>query len=124
MKTVTNFKNSHPDVDVQIWNSRAIYFTDSFTVKYLDECLPVWVPERIKVNMIESLRGYNHRVASDIALYVIKFAEYGDCTFTEVEYIDKVLKHHYNALIHAAARTGIVLRHHDDEDSDMPEWLR
>lgn len=118
-----NFTKSHQDVDIRIWNSQAIYKPDSSSVKYLEETMPDWVPNRLKADVVESMRGFNHRVAFDIASFVLDCAIYGTCTFTELPNIDSILKHHYNAIIHTARQLGLTLRHSDEEEVHTAEWL-
>ena len=123
MSISRNFSKCHQDVDIRILNSQAIYKPDSSSVKYLEETMPNWVPNRLKADVVESMRGFNHYVALDIAIFATDCAVYGTCTFTELPNIDSILKHHYNAIIHTAQKLGLTLRHSDEEEVQKAEWF-
>ncbi len=123
MSISRNFSKCHQDVDIRILNSQAIYKPDSSSVKYLEETMPDWVPNRLKADVVESMRGFNHHVAFDIAVFATDCAVYGTCTFTELPNVDSILKHHYNALIHTARQLGLTFRHSDEKEVHNAEWL-
>lgn len=99
----------HPEIQIDYYSERLMYTPDEEAVKMLERNLPRWVSDRLRENIKESLRGLSFQMARDIVIYVTSCAKYGQCEFTCLPYVDRLLAHHYNALVHEAEKKGVSI---------------
>ncbi len=116
------FLRNHNGILIGYQADRCNYDPDVFAVRILEERLPQWVSFRLKNQIVESLRGLSKQMALNIVGKVIYFINYGYCGFTKIEYIDRLLKHHFNALLNEADRLGIEIRFSENEYNDNLPW--
>lgn len=116
------FLNQHRKVMIEYNSIRFLYKTEPIAADLLEKNLPKWVSERLKENIMESLRGFSFDMAIEIAVSVSNCAQYGQCEFTCLPYIDRLLTHHYNAILHEAEQKCIKIKNYEKKYRNERDW--
>lgn len=119
MTRQNKFLNQHRNVLVEYYSERNLYEPDKAVVNILTRNMPMWVSDRLKENIKESLRGFSFDMAMEIVVCVNNCAQYGQCDFTCMPYVDRLLAHHYNAILHEADQKGVEIKNPEKEDFEL-----
>lgn len=85
---------------------------DAFALWLLEMTIPNWLPERLRSQIKDSLRGYNEGMALEIADDLVDCWTYGVRHYTGIAHIDRQLKSLYNKIMYAAEQKNIILPMH------------
>ena len=116
------FLHRHKKIRIDCHGERCFYKPDATAVAILEKDLPRWVSVRLKNQIIESLRGLSEQMAVEVVACVNNCARFGRCDFTEIRHIDRLLTHHYNALLNEADQLGIAIVNPEKEYEDDLPW--
>ena len=85
------------------------YEPDGFCLSLWDMTMPDWIPENLRADMVDALRGYDEDMALEIADNLI------DCwtglgrRVTGIDHVDELLGRLYMRILSYAHRNGIKL---------------
>lgn len=80
---------------------------DAFAVNMLTRCLPYWMPEELREEMVNALRGYDRITAISIADCLIDCSSGGALRLLGDPEIDKPLRRLYRKILKSASSQGI-----------------
>jgi len=80
---------------------------DAFAVNMLTRCLPYWMPEELRDEMVDALRGYDRLTAISIADCLIDCSSGGALRLLGDPEIDKPLRRLYRKILKSASSQGI-----------------
>ena len=84
---------------------------DGFALGLLNDTLPDWLKPNLKLDMVESLRGYNADVALDIVDNLIDCWSGLGFHVTGLKYVDELLGRFYTRIVKCAEQKGIILEY-------------
>jgi hypothetical protein len=85
------------------------YEPDDFCLYLFDMTMPDWIPENLRADMVDALRGYDEDMALEIADNLIDcWTGLGLCV-TGIDHVDELLGRLYTRILSCAHRSGIKL---------------
>ena len=76
----------------------------------LEVATPEWIPERIRRQVEDSLRGFSGEMAYEIVNNLIDLWTFGVRRFTNIKHVDCLLNSLYNRILYCARQRGIEFR--------------
>ena len=86
------------------------YQPDKYCQMLLEVTTPEWIPERIRRQVEDSLRGFSGEMAFEIVNNLIDLWTFGVRRFTSIKHVDRLLNSLYNRILYCAHEKGIELR--------------
>lgn len=86
------------------------YQPDSFSLMLYDATFPEWLPERIRRQAENVLRGFTEDMALEIADNLIDCWCYGVRHYIGIKHVDCLLNSMYNRILFCAREKGIELK--------------
>lgn len=82
---------------------------DPFCLSLLNDTMPKWLFKGLRIDMVNSLRGFNEELALEIADNLIDcWSELG-LHLTGIGHVDAMLWNFYWRILHCAHRKGVTL---------------
>ena len=88
------------------------YKPDGFAEWLMEMTFPDWLPERLRIQAKDALRGLSEDMALEVADNVIDCWSYGVLHYIRVEHVDKMLKSLYNKILYCAEQQEVKLPKH------------
>lgn len=85
------------------------YEPDSFCLSLFNMTVPDWIPENLRADMVDALRGYDEDMALEIADNLIDCWTGLGLHVTGIGHIDDLLGRLYMRILSCAHRSGIKL---------------
>jgi hypothetical protein len=85
---------------------------DGFAEWLMEMTFPDWLPERLRIQAKDALRGLSEDMALEVADNVIDCWSYGVLHFIRVGHVDKMLKSLYNKILYCAEQQEVKLPMH------------
>ena len=85
------------------------FLPDAFAAGLIEDTTPDWMPERLKVQMRDALRGFTKGMALEIADNLFDCYSHGVRHYIGIEHVDKLLNSLYNKILYAASQQGVSL---------------
>ena len=83
---------------------------DSFCLMIYNATIPEWLPERIRRQAEDALRGFTEDMALEIADNLIDCWCYGVRHYIGIKHVDCLLNSMYNRILFCAREKGIELK--------------
>lgn len=83
---------------------------DKFSLSLYNVTFPAWLPERIRRQAEDALRGFTEDMALEIADNLIDCWCYGVRHYTGIKHVDRLLNSMYNRILFCAREKGIELK--------------
>ena len=88
------------------------YQPDAFALWLLEFAYPTWLPDRLRSQMKDALRGFSKDMALEVASKLVDCLAYGVRQYTGIDHVDRHLHSLYNKITYAATKQGIELPMH------------
>lgn len=85
------------------------YEPDGFCLSLWDMTMPDWIPENLRADMVDALRGYDEDMALEIADNLIDCWTGLGLHVTGIDHVDELLGRLYMRILSYAHRNGIKL---------------
>lgn len=107
-------KTTEEDVmkSVFVNDLQARYDPDAFAEGLLEDTTPEWMPDRLRSQMKDALRGLDEDMALEVADDLLDCWTYGVRHYIGIRHIDEMLHSLYNKIIYCASQQGIELPMH------------
>ena len=87
------------------------YEPDSFCLSLWDMTMPDWIPENLRADMVDALRGFDKDMALEIADNLVDCWSGFGLHVTGIDHVDELLGRLYMRILSYAYRNGIKLVH-------------
>lgn len=84
---------------------------DGFALSLLNDTMPDWLYKGLRIDMVNSLRGFNEDVALEIADDLISCWSGSGLYVTGLKHVDELLGKFYMQILNCANRKGIKLEY-------------
>lgn len=88
------------------------YQPDTFAESLMDNSFPDWLPERLRQQAKDALRGFREDMALEVADNLLDAWTYGVRHYIGIAHVDRMLHSLYNKVFHCAKQEGIELPYH------------
>ena len=88
---------------------RSNYKPDRFCLNLWNMTMPDWIPEKLRADMVDALRGYGEEMALEIADNLIDCWTGLGLRMTGIEHVDEMLGRLYMRILSCAHEKGIKL---------------
>lgn len=85
------------------------YEPDGFCLSLWDVTMPTWIPENLRADMVDALRGFDEDMALEIADNLIDCWTGLGLRVTGIDHVDELLGRLYMRILSYAHRNGIKL---------------
>ena len=85
------------------------YEPDGFCLYLFDMTMPDWIPENLRADMVDALRGYDEDMALEIADNLVDCWSGNGLRVTGIGHVDELLGRLYMRILSCAHRNGIKL---------------
>jgi len=85
------------------------YEPDGFCLSLFDMTMPDWIPENLRADMVDALRGYDEDMALEIADNLVDCWSGLGLRVTGIGHVDELLGRLYMRILSCAHRSGIKL---------------
>ncbi len=85
------------------------YEPDAFCLSLWNMTMPDWIPENLRADMVDALRGYDEDMALEIADNLVDCWSGLGLNVTGIDHVDELLGRLYMRILSAAYRHGIKL---------------
>lgn len=85
------------------------YEPDGLCLRLFDMTLPGWIPENLRADMVDALRGYDEDMALEIADNLVDCWSGLGLRVTGIGHVDELLGRFYMRILSCAHRSGVKL---------------
>ncbi len=85
------------------------YEPDGFCLSLFDMTMPDWIPENLRADMVDALRGYDEDMALEIADNLVDCWSGLGLRVTGIGHVDELLGRLYMRILSCAHRCGVKL---------------
>lgn len=85
------------------------YEPDGFCLSLWEMTMPNWIPENLRADMVDALRGYDEDMALEIADNLVDCWSGLGLHVTGIDHVDELLGRLYMRILSVAYRNGIKL---------------